>query len=252
MRLDLFLVEKEYFSTRTKARQAIERNEIYINGKLVNKPSYDVVCGDVKVERVCASEYVSLGGFKLEKALRDFNFNVSGLIVADIGASTGGFTDCLIKNGAKKVYAVDLRDDLLHESLKSLDNVNLVVKNAKELCFNDFNEKLDLIVADLSFISISNVLNVFSQLIDEDGSIIILIKPQFETGKKIKFKNGIVKDAKIHQQVCLGVYDLAVSLNLAPQAITCAPIVEGKNKEFLILLNKKNYSKLSKDYIKSL
>jgi len=238
MRLDCFLVEKEYFSTRTKARQAIERGEIYINDLVVTKPSFLILDDNVKVSRICKREYVSLGGFKLEKALSDFNFDVQGLVVADIGASTGGFTDCLLKNGAKKVYAVDLRDDLLHQSLICDDRVSLVVKNAKELKSSDFNDELDLIVADLSFISLSQVLNVFYSLIHDGKKLIILIKPQFETGKKIKFKNGIIKDNNIHKQVCMNVYDYAVENKLCPLSITTAPISNGKNIEFLILLEK--------------
>ncbi len=251
MRLDLFLVEKGYFSTRTKAQQAIERGEIYVNSKLVEKVSFAVEDG-VVIERISPSEYVSLGGFKLEKALRDFNFNVNAMTVADVGASTGGFTDCLIKSGAKKVYSVDLRDDLLHESLKANDKVKLIVKNAKDLSLLDFDDEIDLIVADLSFISVSHVLGVFYQLIKEQKDVIILIKPQFETGKKEKHKNGIIKDGKIHKQVCENVYKLAFDMGLSPQAITTAPIVEGKNKEFLIWLKKSAPVKLDLNFIENL
>lgn len=251
MRLDLYLVEKGFFSTRTKARQAIERGEIFVNSKLIDKVSFAVSEG-VKIERVCPSEYVSVGGFKLEKALRDFNFDVKDLVVVDVGASTGGFTDCLIKKGAKKVFAVDLRDDLLHESLKANQAVHLVVKNAKDILINDFNEKIDLIVADLSFISVSHVLGVFYSLVEDGKDIIILIKPQFETGKKEKHKNGIIKDNKIHKQVCLSVYENAKTLGLIPQAITTAPINEGKNKEFLIWLKKKGQLVLTEKFVENI
>ena len=137
MRLDNYLVENGYFDSRTKAKQAIERGEILVEGKLIVKSSYEMK-GVHDIKRVYDSEYVSLGGFKLEKALSDFKFNVKDLVVADIGASTGGFTDCLIKNGARKVYAVDLRDDLLHDKLKNDSKVNLIVKNAKDLSTLDF------------------------------------------------------------------------------------------------------------------
>lgn len=248
MRLDNYLVENGYFDSRTKAKQAIERGEILVEGKLIVKSSYEMK-GVHDIKRVYESEYVSLGGFKLDKALSDFKFNVKDLVVADIGASTGGFTDCLIKNGARKVYAVDLRDDLLHDKLKNDSKVNLIVKNAKDLSTLDFNDKLDLIVADLSFISIVQVLNVFSNLIDNDKYIIILIKPQFETGHRTRFKNGIIRDKKIHKNVCENVYSEAIKCGLSPINLTTAPKNQDKNLEFLILLKKGGKIELSQDFM---
>lgn len=237
MRLDNFLAQKGYFDSRTKAKQAIERNEIYINGKLTNKPSLDVD-DNIIINRVVETEYVSLGGFKLQKALIDFNFCVKDLIVADIGASTGGFTDCLLKNGAKQVYPVDLRDDLLHEKIRKNHNVFPIIKNAKELNLSDFDKKLDLIVGDLSFISLTQVLPVFCNLIDDYNKLILLIKPQFETGQKRRFKNGIIRDKKVHKEVCEKIYHQAIAAGLAPKKITSAPLSNDKNTEFLILLEK--------------
>lgn len=237
MRLDNFLTEKGYFDSRTKAKQSIERNEIFVNGKLTNKPSLDVN-EHVIIDRVVETEYVSVGGFKLQKALRDFDFSVNGLVVADIGSSTGGFTDCLLKNGAKRVYPVDLRDDLLHEKIKSNPNVFPIIKNAKELILSDFNDELDLIVGDLSFISLTQVLPVFHELIDDYKKLILLIKPQFETGQKRRFKNGIIRDKKIHKDVCEKIYFQAIKAGLAPKKITSAPLSNDKNTEFLILLEK--------------
>jgi len=247
MRLDNYLVVNNYFDSRTKAKQAIERGEILINSKVIVKASYEIE-GEVTVQRVCDSEYVSLGGFKLEKALTDFNLDVKNMIVADVGASTGGFTDCLIKNGAKKVYSVDLRDDLLHESLVNNNKVVQIVKNAKELLKTDFSDQIDLLVADLSFISITQVLKVFADLIDDEKKLIVLIKPQFETGGKTKFKNGIIRDAKLQKNVCRNVYDYAKTCNLSPKAITTAPAVLGKNQEFLILLEKGGAVTLSDNF----
>ena len=237
MRLDNFLTEKGYFDSRTKAKQSIERGEIFVNGKLTNKPALDVD-ENVIVKRVVETEYVSLGGFKLQKALLDFNFNVKDLIVADIGSSTGGFTDCLLKNGAKQVYSIDLRDDLLHEKIKSNHKVFPIIKNAKELNLSDFDKKLDLIVGDLSFISLTQVLPVFYNLIDDYKKLILLIKPQFETGQRRKFKNGIIRDKKIHKEVCEKIYHQAIAAGLAPKKITSAPLSNDKNTEFLIFLEK--------------
>lgn len=251
MRLDNYLTESGYFETRTKAKQAIERGEIFINGKLVKKPSTDVN-QEVKIDRITMSEYVSVGGFKLEKALNDFNLSVKDLIVADIGASTGGFTDCLLKNGANYIYPVDLRDDLLHEKLKKNPKVHIIVKNAKSLTKDDFDRPLDLIVADLSFISVVQVLKVFSDLIDSGKKLIILIKPQFETGQKRRFKNGIIRDKKIHQDVCKNIYTQSIAVGLCPQKITTAPLSNEKNTEFLILLEKGGSTKLSIDFLEKI
>lgn len=242
MRLDIFLTEKGYFDSRTKAKQAIERGEIYIDGKKVTKSALDISEDSVAVERICESSFVSLGGFKLDKALCDFDFSVENMVCADIGASTGGFTDCLIKRNARKVYAVDLNDGLLHDSLKTNEKVVTVIKNAKELNLSDFgNDVPNFIVCDLSFISATYVMPVLSNLLSAGDFMILLIKPQFETGEKKKFKNGIIKDSKIRRSACKKVYDSAVANGFSPIKITTAPIVEGKNVEYLILLRKGKY-----------
>ena len=237
MRLDFYLVENGYFDSRTKAQQAIERGEIFVNGKKIEKPAFDIV-GVPIIEHFYLSKYVSLGGFKMEKALNDFGYSVNDLIVADIGASTGGFTDCLIQNGAKKVYSVDLNDQLLHNSLKNNDKVSLIVKNAKDLIKSDFDDELDLLVADLSFISITQVIPTFSKLLIKDKKLLLLIKPQFEIGQYKKFKNGIIRDEKIHLSVCENVVKIAKQFGFEKIKITTAPLNKDKNIEFLILFNK--------------
>lgn len=250
MRLDNYLFEKEYFDSRTKAKQAIERGEIFIDGVLVEKPSYDIPLDFNKViKRVCIEDFVSLGGYKLQKALNDFNFNVDGLVVADIGASTGGFTDCLIQNGAKKVYAVDLNDGLLHKKLKANERVESIIANAKDLVLSDFAEKLDLIVADLSFISITAVIDVFDELLEDDKYLLLLIKPQFESGEKRRYKNGIIRDKKVQIGACVNVYDVALKIGFSPVAFTVAPINEDKNVEFLMLLQKNGQIKLNREQL---
>ncbi len=239
MRLDVYLVQKKYFDSRTKARQAIERGEIYLAGKAVYKPAFEIDETSLNdVEIIAKSSFVSLGGYKMEKALNDFNYSVKDFIVADIGASTGGFTDCLIQRGAKKVYAVDLNDGLLHDKLKKDDRIISVIKNARQLEKKDFDEKIDLLVADLSFISISYVLEIFSKLLDDESCAIILIKPQFETGERKKFKNGIIRDEKLHRDICQRIFNECKNLNLIPINYTKAPEVDDKNLEFLVLLEK--------------
>jgi len=234
MRLDCYLVEKQYFDSRTKAKQAIERGEIFINGKVCNKPAFEILEENLIIEYLFKEKYVSLGGYKLNKAIRDFTLDVKDFICIDIGASTGGFTDCLLKNGAKKVYSVDLNDGLLHYTLKEDARVVEVIKNVKDLTMNDFEDAPDLIVADLSFISVSQALPIISNLLEDDKRAIVLIKPQFETGGKIKFKNGIVRDRKIHEQACRKVYDCALQTRLTPVNFTTAPKSSEKNTEFLM------------------
>ena len=239
MRLDVYLQEKGFFESRTKAQQAIERGEIFINDEMVKKSSIEINdCVEHDIRHVCQEKFVSLGGYKLNKAIKDFKFNCENLIVADVGASTGGFTDCLLKQNAKKVYAVDLNDTLLHASLKNNDKVKMIVKNARNLTRLDFDEDLDLIVADLSFISVTYVLDTFSKLLKSGKHLIILIKPQFELNEKVKLKNGIVKDKKMQLKICKKVFDYAKEVGLTPINFTNAPINEEKNLEFLMLLEK--------------
>ena len=238
MRIDEYLFTRGFFDSRTKAKQAIENGEVFCGGKQVLKCSKEITeQSEPVIEIKNEVRFVSLGGYKLFKALKDFNYNVGNLTVADVGASTGGFTDCLIQNGAAKVYAVDLNDDLLHESLKNNVKVVRVIKNAKNLTISDLPD-VNLITADLSFISAKQVLPVFYGLLRDGGNVILLIKPQFEIGEKRKFKNGIVKDAKTVKSVCRSVVDYAKEVGFYTLGLTVAPVKEDKNTEFLLLLSK--------------
>ncbi len=238
IRLDEYLFVKGYFDSRTKSKQAVKRKEIYINGKLIDKPSALIADNDCNVEVRALKSFVSLGGYKLDKALNDFDYSVFGLICADIGASTGGFTDCLLQNGASKVYSVDLNDQLLHTTLKENPRVFEVVANAKDLHVNSFDSKIDLLTCDLSFISAKSVMGVFSNLLDYGKHLILLVKPQFENDTKIKLKNGIVRDGKIREQACRKVIDCAIENNFNPLNITTAPLYKDKNAEYLVLFEK--------------
>lgn len=250
MRLDAFLCYKGYFFSRTKSKQAIESERVYIDGILRNKPSFEVNEESEKVVEIKQeTEFVSLGGYKLDKALSDFSFSVKGLIAADLGASTGGFTDCLLQRGAKRVYAVDLNDSLLDERLKNDERVIGIVKNVRHLVRSDFPERVDVITADLSFISLTKVLSIMSDIIDENTYIIALIKPQFETETRMKFKNGIIRDESVKTAALKKVYDFAVNVGLSPLKITNAPLVKDKNEEFLILLKKTDKETVSFDKI---
>ena len=241
MRIDALLCNKGFFVSRNKAKESIERGEIFFNGVKVDKPSLDVpeeFFSKISVKRV-ATEFVSIGGFKLEKALKDFDLSVKGLFAADVGASTGGFTDCLIKYGAKKVYSVDLNDGLLSDKLRENPAVYPIIKNARYLTKNDFKEDLDLIVADLSFISETLVLPVFADILGANKKAVILIKPQFESDVKVRRKNGIVNDKKEILSAVEKVVLSAVSYGFTPEKLTTAPITSGKNIEFLLLLTRR-------------
>ena len=168
MRLDKYLFNIKMFDSTTKAQQAIERGEIYVDGRLMCKSSFSIDENiEHKVNFVANKIFVSLGGYKLDKALNDFNIQVDKLICADIGCSTGGFTDCLLQNGAKKVFAIDLNENLLSHKLLQDNRVCFIQKNAKDLTINDFLENLDFLCADLSFISATQVLPVFYFYIKE-------------------------------------------------------------------------------------
>lgn len=251
MRLDAYLLQNKYFESRTKASQSIERGEVFVNGKQIQKVSFEMK-DDVDYE-ICikrAKSFVSLGGYKLDKALSDFNYGVSGLVCADFGASTGGFTDCLLQRGVSKVFAIDLNDTLLHQSLKNDQRVVQITKNIKNLTKSDFNTNLDLIVADLSFISVSYAIPIISNLIDNEKDAIILIKPQFEMDKRTKFKNGIIKDKKAQVLAVKKAYNCAIENGLTPINFTTAPINKDKNIEFLMHLKKGGENAINIENIK--
>lgn len=243
MRLDVFLTNKGYFESREKAQFAIEQGTIEIQDKIRKKPSFQVT-GEEDIKIISPSlKYVSLGGLKLEKALFDFDihFNETDWVL-DIGASTGGFTDCLLQAGVAKVFAVDVGTAQLHAKIKSNPRVcSFENKDIRSLLLPEIeNSKVDYIVIDVSFISLTAIFPFLSAFLNDHGKIIALVKPQFELTEKHRFRNGIIKDASVHKQVLQRVIKSAAEngFNLLNQ--TEAPVVsEKKNKEFLILLEKR-------------
>ncbi len=235
MRIDVYLAQK--FGSRTKAATAVNKGLVLVNGKKVTR-SYEVKDGDA-VEIIEAEEnFVSAGGFKLAKALKDFDFCVKDKIFADIGASTGGFTDCLLQNGAKKVYCIDVGQSQLDEKLKGKNVVIIDGFNARNLNGDLFEEALDGAVIDVSFISLTYVLGAVANTLENGKNVLALIKPQFECESRSVGKNGIVRDDKIKAKIIEKIYNFALSVDLAPKKLTAAPIVKGKNIEFVILLEK--------------
>lgn len=248
MRLDKYLSEK--FGSRNKAVAAIERGSVKVNGK-VQPPSYTVKDGDDVQIAEEQTTFVSAGGYKLYKALNDFDFSAEGKVFADIGASTGGFTDCLLKSGAKKVYCIDVGESQLDKSLLDKEVVVIDNFNARNLNKNLFAETLDGITIDVSFISLTYLLDVVSEVLCDGKHVLALIKPQFECESRNVGKNGIVRGADKHRRIIEKIYDFSVKCNLAPVNLTTAPIVKGKNTEYVILLEKGgravDFSKLIKN-----
>lgn len=233
MRIDKFFAEK--YGSRTKAAEAVTKGLVLVNGKQVSA-SYEVKDGD-KFEFLQAEEsFVSAGGYKLQKAIKDFGFSAEGKVFADIGASTGGFTDCLLQNGAKKVYCIDVGESQLDKSLKEKNVVVIDTYNARNLDKKLFDEPLDGVVIDVSFISLTYVLGAVANVLEKGKSVLALIKPQFECESKNVGKNGIVKGADAHKKIIAKIYNFASSVNLAPVKLTNAPEIKGKNKEYVIQL----------------
>lgn len=232
MRIDKYLSEK--FSSRTRAADAIEKGVVLVNGNTVS-PSYSVRENDV-ITFVEAESFVSRGGFKLNKAVSDFNLDFQDKVFIDVGASNGGFTDCLFRNGAKKVYCIDVGESQLDKSLLEKNVVVYDNFNARNLSPDMFNEEIDGAVIDVSFISLIYILGAVASVIKDGGEIIALIKPQFECDGKSVGKNGIVKGADKHKKIIAKIYDFSLSIGLSPIALTTAPVIQGKNIEYLIRL----------------
>lgn len=244
MRLDIYLVEKGLFDSRNKAKQAIDDKAISVNGKIVTKSSLEVSDLD-KVEIIGSlCPYVSRGGYKLEAAIKEFFLDFKDKTIVDIGASTGGFTDCALQFGAKRVYSIDVGTNQLHEKLLNDDRV-VSLEETNILDIEYFPEEIDYYVMDVSFVSIKHILPQVSRYLDDKNALVCLIKPQFEVGKKY-MKNGIVKDRTIHINVIEGINEELKNYNLGIQKLIPSPILGGSgNKEFLALIKKNVTTKIN-------
>ncbi len=241
MRVDLFLTEKGYISSRKKAQMLIEEGKVSIDGCTVKKASQQVDDGEHTVEIAQSDEvrYVGRGGLKLEAALDAFCIDARGKIALDIGASTGGFTDCLLQRGAKRVYAVDAGVGQLAAALLANPAVFSIEKmNARNLAPEHIdNTMVDLIVMDVSFISATYIIPQFPALMKEDAEAVCLVKPQFEVGRAMIGKGGIVRDTAAHAAAIKRVCACAESVGLYPIALIPSPIEGGDgNREFLLHL----------------
>ena len=234
-RLDVLLTEQGYADSRSKAQAIIMSGLVYVDGQKADKPgiSYEE---SVSIEvRGAVCPYVSRGGLKLEKALRDFGVKPLGFVCSDSGASTGGFTDCLLQQGAKKVFAIDVGYGQLDWKIRSDPRVVVMERtNIRYVTPEQLGEKLDLSVVDVSFISLKIVLPAIRKLLKETGQVLCLIKPQFEAGKEKVGKKGVVRDPQTHQEVLDQFVQLAHELQFRILGLTFSPVKgpEG-NIEFL-------------------
>ena len=235
-RLDVLLVERLYAETRSKAQAIIMSGNVYVNGQKADKPGTSFE-ENVEIEvRGAVCPYVSRGGLKLEKALRDFGVDPTGYVCSDSGASTGGFTDCLLQQGAKKVFAIDVGYGQLDWKIRSDERVVVMERtNIRYVTSEDLGEPLDLSVIDVSFIGLEIVLPTIKNLLKQDsGQVLCLIKPQFEAGKENVGKKGVVREPKIHQMVLDNFVSLVKTLGFVILGLTFSPVKgpEG-NIEFL-------------------
>ncbi len=237
MRADLYLTAHGYTQSRQRAHVLIEQGCVRIDGKLVKKPSQPIEDGAHEVTVVQDMPYVGRGGLKLKAAIDHFGIDVSGFVALDIGASTGGFTDCLLQHGTAFVYAVDSGSDQLAKKLLEDPRVaSLEHINARGLTVDQVGGKpVDLIVMDVSFISATYILPRFTELLKPDGYAICLIKPQFEVGRAMLGKGGVVKDLSAHRFAIERVLNAAASFGLTPCGLMPSPIAGGDgNREFLV------------------
>lgn len=236
-RLDILLVERGLFPSRDRAQRAVMAGQVYSAGRVMDKPGMKV---DTEAELVVSGPdipYVSRGGLKLEKALRQFNIDPSGRVAIDVGASTGGFTDCLLQHGAMMVYAVDVGYGQLAQKLRNDPRVRVMERiNARELTPALFSPSPDMATVDVSFISLAKVIPAILDCLSGAGPIITLIKPQFEAGRELVGKKGVVRDPEVHRDVILRVARRLGEAGLRLDNLTGSPIrgPEG-NIEFLAL-----------------
>ncbi|WDV47931.1 TlyA family RNA methyltransferase [Clostridiaceae bacterium M8S5] len=256
-RLDVLIVKKGLLKSREKAKSSIKAGLVFVNNEKIDKSSVKVsIDSDIQIKGEIIP-YVSRGGLKLEKAIEQFDLELTDKTGLDIGASTGGFTDCMLQNGVSKVYAVDVGKEQLDKKLKEDDRVIVMEKtNVRYMDENDLGEKVDFVTIDVSFISLKFILPVARKLATDNVDIVALIKPQFEAGKDKLGKKGIVKDKRIHIEVIENVLKYCRNNKLDIVALTYSPIKGGSgNIEYLAHIKNKSVENICTDisqYIKTI
>ncbi len=251
-RLDVLLLNKGLASSREKAKAIIMSGIVYVDGEKEDKAG-TLFPENVSIEvRGNTLKYVSRGGLKLEKAMKSFVIDLDGKVCMDVGASTGGFTDCMLQNGAVKVYSVDVGHGQLDWRLRNDERVVCMEKtNIRYVKPDDIDEVIDFASIDVSFISLTKVLLPVKNLLNKTGEIVCLIKPQFEAGREKVGKKGVVRDKNVHAEVIEMVMDFAASIELYPLMLDFSPVKgpEG-NIEYLLYLTKdNNYNEKAKEYM---
>lgn len=238
MRLDIYLVENNIVSGRERAKEHIKKGDVRVNGAAVVKPAYDVVPEDNVEFTGERLKYVSRGGLKLEKAVSLFGPELDGKVCLDIGASTGGFTDCMLKNGAAFVYAVDVGTGQLDEGLAKDSRVkNMEKTNFADTAPRDYEPAPEFITADVSFVSLKAVIPRIMEIMPENGGAVLLIKPQFEAGRSNIGKRGIVKDRRVHVSVISDIISFCKLSGAAVCGLTYSPVTGGGgNIEYLLYI----------------
>ncbi|HHV60437.1 MAG TPA: TlyA family RNA methyltransferase [Clostridiaceae bacterium] len=253
-RLDVILVEKGLFESREKAKSAIMAGAVYVNNNKEDKPGalFDEDADIVVRENL--NPFVSRGGLKLDKALKAFNIDVKGVVALDIGASTGGFTDCLLKNGASKVFAIDVGYGQLAWELRQNEKVKVMERtNIRYVKPEDIGEPANFACIDVSFISLKKVLPVVHTLLLPESEVVCLIKPQFEAGRDKVGKKGVVRDSEIHKSVVEEMAIFAMNNGFVVKGLDFSPIKgpEG-NIEFLMHIRKADEYIEQEEYIRGL
>ena len=239
-RLDVLLVKKNLIQSRERAKTTIMAGMVIVDGNKIDKAG-TMVKENADI-RVLGNQipYVSRGGLKLEKAIKEFGVELKGKVAADIGASTGGFTDCMLQNGAVKVFAIDVGYGQLAWSLRTDERVvNMERTNVRNVTPEDIGQLIDLASIDVAFISLEKVLPAVKAMLKPDGQVVALIKPQFEAGKEKVGKKGVVRDPKVHLEVIHKVIDTAREMEFVTKELTFSPVKgpEG-NIEYLVWLTK--------------
>ena len=239
-RLDALLVKRNLVQSRERAKTTIMAGLVLVDGQKVDKAG-TMVKPEAEI-RVLGNTlpYVSRGGLKLEKAIREFGVSLRGKVAADIGASTGGFTDCMLQNGAVKVFAIDVGYGQLAWSLRTDERVvNMERTNVRNVTPDQLGQLVDLASIDVAFISLEKVLPSVREMLQPEGEIVALIKPQFEAGREKVGKKGVVREPSVHEEVIFRVLALARQMELTPKALTYSPVKgpEG-NIEYLVWLAK--------------
>lgn len=242
-RIDILMVDRGLVESRSKAQRIIMAGQVRVNGQVVPKSSI-AFAQDVLIEIDAGSKYVSRGGEKLEHAIMEFSTEIAGKVCADVGASTGGFTDCLLQNGARKVYAIDVGRGILHWNLRQRPDV-IVMEGINARYLERLPEPIQLVTIDASFISLKILLPVVKNWFpDFGGECIVLIKPQFEAGKSETDRGkGVIRDPKIHKKVIYEVFDAANKAGFQACSLTRSPLLGPKgNVEFLAALKYPGHS----------